>query len=72
MFLPKVSPFHKENFFLEGSHALSLCTQLCVEKWWKFTDRGKQQYSEENRSHCYFVHHKPHMDITGVQPGPPL
>jgi len=45
---------------------------MSVENWWNVTDRGKQEYLDVNRSHCYFVNHKRHMDIPVVQPGPPL
>jgi hypothetical protein len=34
-------------------------------------DRGKPKNSEKNLPHYHFVHHKPHMDGPGIEPGPP-
>jgi hypothetical protein len=32
---------------------------------------GKPKYSEKNLSQYHFVHHKSHMDRTGIEAGPP-
>jgi len=29
---------------------------------------GKPKYSEQNLFHCDFVHHKSHMDCSGIKP----
>jgi hypothetical protein len=29
------------------------------------------KYSDKNLSQCHFVHHKSHMDWTGIESGPP-
>jgi len=29
-----------------------------MEYWWNKNDKGKPALSEENLSHCYFIHHK--------------
>ena len=39
-----------------------------------FTSNGapvEWNWQEKNLSHCHFVHHKPHMDSPGIEPGPP-
>jgi len=33
--------------------------------------REKQNYSRQNLSQCYFVHHKSHMDHPGMATKPP-
>jgi len=41
--------------------------EICVEKWWNNTDRGKQKYSEKNLSQCHFVHHEFHLDLPRIE-----
>jgi hypothetical protein len=41
-----------------------------MEHRWNEIDRGKPKYSGKNLSQCHFVHNKPHMDWTGIEPGP--
>jgi hypothetical protein len=36
-----------------------------------YIDRGNPKKSEKDLSHCYFVHHKSHMDWPGSEPGSP-
>lgn len=31
--------------------------------------RGKLKYSDKNLSHCHCVHHKCHVDWTGIEAG---
>jgi hypothetical protein len=42
-----------------------------MEHRWNDIDRGKPKYSGKNLSQCHFVH-KSHMDLPGIEPGPPL
>jgi hypothetical protein len=42
-----------------------------MEYRWNEIDRGKPKYSVKNLSECHLVHHKSHMDWTGIEPGPP-
>jgi hypothetical protein len=41
-----------------------------MEHRWNEVDRGKPKYSEQNLSQRHFVHHKSHMDLPGIEPGP--
>jgi len=41
--------------------------KMRVEHWWDDRDRGKPMYSERNPSHCHIVHHKSHVDWSGIE-----
>jgi hypothetical protein len=40
------------------SQESSINIKMSTEHWWNDTDRGNPKYSEENLTHCHFVHHK--------------
>jgi hypothetical protein len=42
-----------------------------MENRWNEIDKENPKYSKKNLSQCHFVHHKYHMDRTGIEPGPP-
>jgi len=42
-----------------------------VQRWWNDTDRGKVKCWERHRAECHCVHHKSHMDCSGIEPGTP-
>jgi uncharacterized membrane protein len=44
---------------------------VVMEHRWNEIDRRKPKNSGKNVSQCHFVHHKSHMDWTGIEPGPP-
>jgi len=44
---------------------------MSMEHWWNDTVRGKPKNSEKNLSQCQIVHHKSHMDWSGIDPGTP-
>jgi hypothetical protein len=43
---------------------------MSMEHWWNDTDRGILKYWEKNLSHTHFIHHKSHMDWTGIEHDP--
>lgn len=42
-----------------------------VEHWCYDNDGGKLKYLVTNLYQCHFVQHKFHMDLFGIEPGPP-
>jgi hypothetical protein len=44
---------------------------LVMQHRWNEIDRGKPKYSYKNLSQCHFIHHKSHMDWTGIESPPP-
>jgi Zn-finger protein len=44
---------------------------LVMEHRWNEIDREKPKYSVKDLSQCHFVHNKSHMELNGIEPGPP-
>jgi hypothetical protein len=44
---------------------------MCMELWWKDTDRGKQKYWRQSCFLCHFIHIKAYMDRPGIEAGAP-
>jgi hypothetical protein len=40
-----------------------------MEHWWNDADGGKLKYLEKNFYQCHLVHHKFHMDWSGIEAG---
>jgi hypothetical protein len=45
----------------------NISIKMSVEHWRNDTDGGKRKHSEKNLLHCHIVHHKYHMDWTGIE-----
>lgn len=54
----------------QASDNSSIKMKATAEHWCTDTKRSKQKYSEGNLSQYLFPHHKFHMDLTGIDPGP--
>jgi len=44
--------------------------KMIMEDWCSGTDRVRQVFSEKDPTPCHFFHHKSHMGIAGMEPGP--
>ena len=53
-------------FFWLEQHAYEDGYEALVE----WSDREKPKYCEQTLAHGHFVHHKSHMDSSGIEPGP--
>jgi hypothetical protein len=68
--------FRKKKCVLEGSQASPICPAVKSNVWmkrghrWNDIEGGKPKYSEQNLSHCHFVHQKSDTDRPGIEPGP--
>jgi len=40
---------------------------MSLDQWWDDTDRGKQNYSGANLSHCHSLYHNCTMDYPGIE-----
>ena len=43
---------------------------MSKEQWWNDNDTKKPKYLEKNLSQSHFAHHKFHIDLPGIKPGP--
>jgi hypothetical protein len=39
--------------------------------WWNDTEKRRPMYLEKSLRQCHFVHPKPHVERSGIEPGPP-
>jgi len=70
---PMVNVIQKNTAFFEGYQASdnsSIKTKASAEHWCTDTKSSTQMYSEGNLSQYHFPHHKFHMDLPGIDPGP--
>ena len=70
---PMVNVIPKNAAVFEGYHASGnsgIKTMASAEHWCTDTERSKQKYSEGNLSQHHFPHHKFHMDLPRIDPGP--
>jgi hypothetical protein len=40
-----------------------------MEQWWNNTNNKNPRHSEKNLYQSQFIHHKPHMNMTGIETG---